>query len=138
VAVEPEAEVAGTELVIDENQTALFAVEPSPTDVAAARPLRTGEKPGGTAQVEPGDQQPVTLGEARRQAEILAALRAEIADRTENHEAVHGWQHDRDVTDQQVEAERVRRDQAERHGHRMERQGVDLDRGPELSRGLGR
>ncbi|MEK6440614.1 hypothetical protein [Pseudonocardia sp. T1-2H] len=35
-AVEPEAEVAGTELVIDENQTALFTVQPSPTDVAAA------------------------------------------------------------------------------------------------------
>ncbi|MEK6440615.1 hypothetical protein [Pseudonocardia sp. T1-2H] len=81
----------------------------------------------------------MTLGEARRQVKILAALRAEIAARTENHEAVRGWQHDRDVTDQQVEAERVRRDQAERHGHRSERQqGVDLNRGPELSRGLGR
>ena len=137
-AVEPEAEVAGTEIV-DENQTALFAVEPSPADVAAAQPLRTDEKPGGTAQVVPGDQQPVTVGEARRQAEVLAALRAEIADRTENEEAVRGWRHGRDVTDQQVETERVRRDQAERHGHRVERQqGVDLDRGPELSRGLGR
>ena len=81
----------------------------------------------------------MTVGEARRQAEVLAALRAEIADRTENEEAVRGWRHGRDVTDQQVETERVRRDQAERHGHRVERQqGVDLDRGPELSRGLGR
>jgi hypothetical protein len=81
----------------------------------------------------------VTVGEARRQVEILAALRAEIADRTENDEAVRGWRHGRDVTDDQVEAERVRRDQAERHGHRIERgQDVGLDRGPELSRGLGR
>ncbi|NMH98749.1 hypothetical protein [Pseudonocardia acidicola] len=35
-AVEPEAEVAGNEIVVDESQTALFAVAPSPTDVAAA------------------------------------------------------------------------------------------------------
>jgi hypothetical protein len=101
-------------------------------------PLRTGYKPGGTAQVAPGDQQPVTVGEARRQVDILAALRAENAARTENDEAVKGWRHSRDVTGQQVDAERVRRDQAERHSHRLDRQhGVDLDRDPELSRGFG-
>jgi hypothetical protein len=37
-----------------------------------------------------------------------------------------------------VLAEAVGARQAERHGHRLDRQqGVDLDRGPELSRGIG-
>jgi hypothetical protein len=54
-------------------QAALFAAEPTPADLAAALPLR---------EVADHDQEfgenfgPVTLGEARRQAEISTALRS--------------------------------------------------------------
>ncbi|MGE0346580.1 MAG: MobF family relaxase [Gemmatimonadales bacterium] len=97
-ASEPAATVDAVE--VDPDQFTLFPTRPAAADIAAARPLR-----------EHGvdDDEPITVGQARRQAEILAELRTgRPADPAETLER---WQQERTATATEHEVDRDRRDQ---------------------------
>ncbi|MGE3661761.1 MAG: MobF family relaxase [Pseudonocardia sp.] len=111
-AVAVEREEAGQ----DPAQLAAFVAIPTVTDIAAAQPLRAP-----TAEGEPT----ITVGDARRQVEILAALRGQ--ERTFGD--VEGWKHGRDEQlGVDPEHDRRRRDQ----GVDPEESGRGRDLEPEL------
>nr|WP_239028453.1 MobF family relaxase [Pseudonocardia acidicola] len=94
--------------VVDENQVEFFAAAPAVADVAAAGPLR-GEPGAVTAPEHGAGAGPVTVGEARRQAKISAALRAARGQDPEPTGRVQDWEIDRDqAADQRADAHRSR------------------------------
>ena len=121
-----------TDHSVDEAQEVLFQATPRPADVAAAQPLRAAVP----ARPEtPDELGPVTVGEARRQAEISAAVRSQ---RGIPMSKVEGWELDRDEAEAAANAARNGRHRTEELdqtlGHTLIR-GAGRDSGPE--RGLG-
>jgi conjugative relaxase-like TrwC/TraI family protein len=118
---------------IDPHQVALFAASPDPADIAAAEPLREPEAP---LEGAPNEPQLVTLGQARRHAEISAELRAErdhwatalgpVVDYLATREA---------LADDSLQAHR-RRDQADLHDQQLQR-ALGRDQGEDLDAGIG-
>ncbi|MCE0768691.1 relaxase domain-containing protein [Pseudonocardia kujensis] len=114
---------------IDPAQEPIFEATPSASDLAAARPLREAE------QGQRPDREPVTVREARRQAEILADLNAQRA--SAGQDPVAEWQRERAQRAETLEQDRERRDQvpdrdlkADRGMTREHEQLVDA--GPEM------
>ncbi len=118
-----------TEAEATEEQEVLFEAIPRAEDLAAAEPLRA-EAP---AQVDPSDELgPVTVGEARRQAEISTALRA---GRRVSARDVTEWELDLDEADEARNSARAGRERDDEPAHNLE-QSLRRKSGPELSRGM--
>jgi conjugative relaxase-like TrwC/TraI family protein len=121
--------------VIDEAQEVLFTAIPRAEDLAAAEPLRT------VVAADPALEDglgPVTVGEARRQAEISTAARL---GRGVCGRDVREWELDLDDAEAAANAARSGRDLddalAHTLGHTLTR-GAGPNTGPELGTGVGR
>lgn len=120
---------------LPEGQAQLFPVEQATRDLAAAQPLhaRTDATSAVARQAQP-DHAGVSVGEARRRAEVGARLCAERERR--GHQVLRTWRSHRAGQSTQSELDRTRRDQGEydsptvdhARSHRLDRTGPGLSR----------
>jgi hypothetical protein len=111
----------------DPDQGELFPARARAEDVAAAQPLRETAAP-----ITDPDNSPVSVGQARRQAEISSELRAERERWIGVLEPAHAWAADRDDTAAESLAAHQRRAEADVHDRQLQRvlgreQAQDLD-----------
>ncbi|MGE0170986.1 hypothetical protein [Nocardioides sp.] len=110
----PSSELARTH-VVPEGQQMLFPAAPLAADVAAAQALRTSPNPIADRGRSREDEPAVSVGDARRTAEVSARLRTERAARTRT------WQAQRTSSTTEAELDRAYRDQAEREAPALDR-----------------